>query len=103
MAITSQLEIAKKTLKSLFPVNIETGTVGSGKSAWLLSVPRSSVHWVRVGQGPAVLAVDVGGGCLHNYSLLCRFDATARYRLKYCLKGPLNQKQTSTIGTFTFL
>ena len=61
MAITSQLEIAKKTLKSLFPVNIETGAVGSGEGAWLLSVPRSSVHWVRVGQGPAVLAVDVGG------------------------------------------
>ena len=31
MAITSQLEIAKKTLKSLFPVNIETGAVGSAK------------------------------------------------------------------------
>ena len=50
MAITNQLEIAKKTLKSLFPVNIETGAVGSGEGAWLLSVPRSSVHWVRVGQ-----------------------------------------------------
>ena len=76
MAITSQLAIAKKTLKSLFPVNIETGAVRSGESAWLLSVPRSSVHWVRVGQGPAVLAVDVGGGCLHNFDLLYRFDVS---------------------------
>ena len=74
MAITSQLEIAKKTLKSLFPVNREAAAVGSGEGAWLLSVSRSSVHWVRVGQGPAVLAVDVGGGCLHNFSLLYRFD-----------------------------
>ena len=37
-------------------------------------MPRSSVHLVRVGQGPAVLAVDVGGCCLHNFSLLYRFD-----------------------------
>ena len=100
MAITSQLEIArKKTLKSLFPVNIETGAVGSGEGAWLLSVPRSSVHWVRVGQGLAVLAVDVEGSLFAQFSLLYRFDVsislqeTARQRLKYCLKGPLNPKQ----------
>ena len=78
MAITNQLEIAKKktTLKSLYPVNIETGAVGLGEGSWLLSVPKSSVHWVRVGQGPAVLAVDVGGCCLHNFSLLYRFDVS---------------------------
>ena len=74
MAITNQLEIAKKALKSLYPVNIETGAVGLGEGTWLLSVPRSSVHLVRVGQGPAVLAVDVGGCCLHSFSLLYRFD-----------------------------
>ena len=67
---------SEKTLKSLFPVNIETRAVGSREGAWLLSVPRSSVHWVGVGQGPAVLAVDVGGCCLHNFSLLYRFDVS---------------------------
>ena len=67
-------------LKSLFPVNTETGAVGSGEGAWLLSVPRSSVHWIRVGQGPVMLAVDVGGGCLHNFSLLCRFDVPISIR-----------------------
>ena len=63
MAITSQLEIAKKPL---FPVNIETGAVGSGDGAWLLQVPRSSIHKLRVGQEPAVLALGVGWGCLDN-------------------------------------
>ena len=47
-----------------------------------------------VGQGPIVLAVGVGGGCLDIFSLHYLFFPlslalweTARYRLKYCLKG----------------
>ena len=47
--------------------------------------------WMIVGQGPIVLAVGVGGGCLDIFSLIYLFSA--RYRLKYCLKGPLNPKQ----------
>ena len=53
-----------------------------------------------VGQGPIVLAVGAGEGCLDIFSLLCPFSPlspslweTVRYRLKYCLKGPLNPKQ----------
>ena len=53
-----------------------------------------------VGQGPIALAVGAGGGCLDIFSLVCLFSflspslwETARYRLKYCLKGPLNPKQ----------
>ena len=55
--------------------------------------------WIRVGQGPSVLAVGAGGGCLEIFSLVYRFSfflplwGTARYRLKYCLKGPLSPKQ----------
>ena len=56
--------------------------------------------WIIVGQGPVALAVGAGGGCLDIFSLICRFSSlspslweTARYRLKYCLKGPLNPKQ----------
>ena len=56
--------------------------------------------WIIVGQGPAALAVGAGGGCLDIFSLVCRFSSlspsvweTARYRLKYCLKGPLSPKQ----------
>ena len=53
-----------------------------------------------VGQGPTVLAVGAGGGCLDIFTLIYPFSPlspslweTARYRLIFCLKGPLNQKQ----------
>ena len=53
--------------------------------------------WISVGQGPTALAVDAGGGCLDIFTLIYPFSTlspslweTARYRLKYCLKGPLN-------------
>ena len=52
-----------------------------------------------VGQGPTVLAVDAGGGCLDFFlssfiSLISpSLWETARYRLKYCLKGTLSPKQ----------
>ena len=55
--------------------------------------------WI-VGQGPIALAVGAGGGCLDIFSLIYHFSfhspslwETARYRLKYCLKGPLSPKQ----------
>ena len=60
--------------------------------------------WMIVGQEPIALAVGVGGGGLDIYTLLCLFTTlspslweTARYRLKYCLKGPLNPKQSNPI------
>ena len=56
--------------------------------------------WIRVGQGPTALAVGAGGGCLDIFTLIYPFFPlspslweTARYRLKYCLKGPLNPRQ----------
>ena len=54
--------------------------------------------WKIVGQGPNALAVGAGGGCLDIllssiFSLSPCLWETARYRLKYCLKGPLNPKQ----------
>ena len=55
-----------------------------------------------VGQGPTALAVGAGGGCLDIFILIYPFSAlfpslweTARYRLKYCLKGPLNPEQST--------
>ena len=58
--------------------------------------------WITVGQGPIVLAVGAGGGCLDIFSLIYHFSflspslwETARYRLKYCLKGPLSPKPTN--------
>ena len=56
--------------------------------------------WITVEQGPVVLAVGAGGGCLDIFSViyhLCFLSPslweTVRYRLKYCLKGPLSLKQ----------
>ena len=63
-----------------------------------LPVPGRPIIWITVGQGPTALTVGVGGGRLDIFSLACPFSPlspweTARYRLKYCLKGPLNPKQ----------
>ena len=65
-----------------------------------LPVPGRPTIWMIVGQGPIVLAVGAGGGCLDIFTLLYPFPPLspslwerARYRLKYCLKGPLNPKQ----------
>ena len=65
-----------------------------------LPVPGRPTIWMIVGQGPIALAVGAGGGGLHIFTLIYPFSPlsphlweTARYRLKYCLKGPLNPKQ----------
>ena len=59
-----------------------------------------SYNWITVGQGPTALAVGAGGGCLDIFALIYPFSPlspslweTARNRLKYYLKGPLNPKQ----------
>ena len=70
-----------------------------------LPVPGRPTIWIRVGQGPTALAVGAGGGWFGLFffrlSLLSSFSRslweTARYRLKYCLKGPLSLKQPSKI------
>ena len=55
---------------------------------------------IRVRQGPTVLTVGAGWGCLDIFSLVYHFSLlspslweTVRYRLKYCFKGPLSPKQ----------
>ena len=65
-----------------------------------LPEPGRPTIWITVGQGPTALAVGAGGGCLDIFTLIYPFSflspslwETARYRLKYCLKGPLNPKQ----------
>ena len=65
-----------------------------------LPVPGHPIILIRVGQGPTALAVDADGGCMDICTLLYPSSPlspslwkTARYRLKYCLKGPLNPKQ----------
>ena len=64
--------------------------------------------WIIVGQGPTALAVGAGG-VVWTFFLSSIFFSflspslweTARYRLKYCLKGPLSSKQpTKVLSTF---
>ena len=65
-----------------------------------LPVPGRPTIWMIVGQGPIALALGGVGDCLDILTLLYPFFPlspflweAARYRLKYCLKGPLNPKQ----------
>ena len=71
-----------------------------------LPVPGRPTLWMIVGQGPTALAVGAGGGCLVIFTLIYLYSPlspslweTARYRLKYCLKGPLNPKQPTNQPT----
>ena len=65
-----------------------------------LPMPGRPTIWMIVGQGPIALAVGADGGCLDIFTLLYLVSPlspslweTSRYRLKYCLKGPLSPKQ----------
>ena len=67
-----------------------------------LPVPGRPTIWTIVRQGPIGLAVGAGGGCLDIFTLLYLCSPlspslweTARYRLKYCLKGLFNPKSTN--------
>ena len=67
----------------------------------VLGRPTNLGYSSTVGQGPVALAVGAGGSCLNIFTLIYPFFLlspslweTARYRLKYCLKGPLNPKTT---------
>ena len=70
-----------------------------------LPVPGRPTIGITVGQGPTALAVGAGGGCLDTLTLIYplsplfpSLSETARYRLKYCLKGPLNPDQPNLIN-----
>ena len=71
-----------------------------------LPVPGRPTIWMIVGQGPIVLVVGAGGGCLDILPssifspLPPSLWETARYRLKYCLKRPLNPKQPTNQPLF---
>ena len=68
-----------------------------------LPVPGRPTIWMTVGQGPTALTVGADGGGLDIFTLIYPFFLlspslweTARYRLKYCLKGPLNPNKEPT-------
>ena len=81
-------------------LNTFRGWSGGAMVLGKLPVPGLPTLWKIVGQWPIALAVGAGGGCMDIFSLPYPLSPlspslweTARYRLKYCLKRPLNQKQ----------
>ena len=87
--------------------SFKRGWSGGAMVLGKLPVPGRPTIWITVGQGPIALAVGAGGGCLDIFTLIYPFFPlspylweTARYRLKYCLKGPLNPKQPTNNQLF---
>ena len=81
----------------------EMGWSGGAMVLGKLPVPGRPTIWITVGQGPTALVVGAGGVCLDIFTLIYPFSSlspslweTARYRLKYCLKGPLSPKQPTS-------
>ena len=74
-----------------------------------LPVPGRPTIWITVGQGPTALAVGAGGVVWTFYSHLSFLSSfslsweAARYRLKYCLKGPLHPKQPTNQSTLSLI
>ena len=76
------------------------GVIGWCDGAGKTSSAGASYNLDTVGQGPTALAVGAERGCLDIFTLIYPFSSlspslweTARYRLKYCLKGSLSPKQ----------
>ena len=94
-------------LQQMRIVGVSGGAMVLGK----LPVPGSPTNLDHIRARPTALAVGAGGGCLDIFSLVYHFSflssslwETARYRLKYCLKGPLSPKQPTNHPIFsTFL
>ena len=94
-----------KYYRSYLALRWSGGTMVLGK----LPVSRRPTIWMTVGQGLIVLAVGASRGCLDIFSLVYPLSLspslleTARHRLKYCLKGPFNQKQPTSQPYWTQL
>ena len=94
------MDVSTNSLVDLLRLCLVRGWSGGAMVLGKLPVPGRPTIWMIVGQGPTVLAVGAGGGCLDIFTLIYLYSPlspslweTARYRLKYCLKGPLNPKQ----------
>ena len=81
----------KRLIVTLINSQDSRGWSGGAMVLGKLPVPGRPTILIRVGQGPAALAVGAGGGCLDIFSLIYLFSPlspslwkTARYRLKYC-------------------
>ena len=95
----TDMPVDGKTFKIFFEY-MGGGWSGGAMVLGKLPAPGRPTILITVGQGPIALAVGAGGGGLDIFTLIYPFFSlspslweTARYRLKYCLKGPLNPKQ----------
>ena len=96
------LDIFLSSITSNFFLPLSGGWSGGAMVLGKLPVPGRPTILITVGQGPIALAVGAGGGGLDIFTLIYpSFPLSpslwemARYRLKYCLKGPLNPKPTN--------
>ena len=71
-------------------------------------VPGRPTIWITVGQEPTALAVGAEGivwtfllSSIFSFLFSPSLWETARYRLKYCLKGPLIPKQPTNQPTIS--
>ena len=83
------------------------GWLGNAMVLGKLPVPGRPSNLAIVGQGTTALAVGADGGCLDIFTLIYLLShmspslwEMARYRPKYCLKGPLNPKQPTNQQTW---
>ena len=81
-------------------LNTKRGRSGGAMVLVKLPVLGRPTIWMIVGQGPTALTVGADGGLFGHFTLIYPFSLlspslweTAQYRLKYCLKGPLNPNQ----------
>ena len=93
-------------IQNLAPIG---GWSGGAKVLGKLSVPGRPTSLDDSRARLIALAVGAGGGCLDIFSLIYLFSflspslwEAARYRLKYCLKGPLNPKQPTNQPTGSY-
>ena len=82
------------------------GWSGGAMMLGKLPVPGRPTNLDLSRAGPDALAEGASGGCLDIFSLIYHFYLlspslweTARYRLKYCLSGPLNPNQPTNQPT----
>ena len=79
------------------PLSLGGGWSSGAMVLGKLPVPERPTIWITVRQEPIALAVGAGGGGLDIFTLIYPFSSfSLRYRLKYCLKGPLNPNNQPT-------
>ena len=85
---------AKDAVAANLAPGLNWGWSGGAVVLGKLPVPGRPTVWITVGQGPTALAVGAGWGLFGIFTLIYPFSSlspslweTARYRLKYCLRG----------------